>query len=216
MCGIIGYFNNNTKPDDLIVLRKVMIESKIRGKHASGIAWYNGQKIESYIKPVPISDLLNTFNLFAMLYNKSKICMIGHTRYCTSNIEYNQPIVSEDYNLAIAHNGVISQDSPDTWYNKFGYHCTGKNDSELILRALENMDNPINKFPESSIATVAIRDGKLEYFRNSKRPMWMGHIGSGIVIASTYDILNRSGVSNIKKISVANDLQERSYLQWKI
>ena len=118
--------------------------------------------------------------------------------------------------LAVVHNGVISQEPYETWETTYGYKCSGKNDSELILKAIENGDNPVYKFPDASIASIVLNNsGDIEYFRNTRRPMWVGKVGKGIIIASTYDILNRAGVRDIHKVEVENDLQKRDNTQWK-
>ena len=214
MCGIIGYYNDEVTSNDLGILKKVMIESSIRGRHASGAAWFDGSKICSLVKPIPIDKLVDCIDFTKLLYNKSKISFIAHARYCTSNIEYNQPIVSKS--LAVVHNGVISQEPYETWETTYGYKCSGKNDSELILKAIENGDNPVYKFPDASIASIVLNNsGDIEYFRNTRRPMWVGKVGKGIIIASTYDILNRAGVRDIHKVEVENDLQKRDNTQWK-
>ena len=58
MCGIIGYSSEDVTSNDLGILKKVMIESRIRGKHASGAAWFDGNKICSLVKPIPIDKLV--------------------------------------------------------------------------------------------------------------------------------------------------------------
>jgi glutamine phosphoribosylpyrophosphate amidotransferase len=214
ICGIIGYCGDGVNNSDLGILKKVMIESSIRGRHASGAAWFDGNKICSLIKPVPIDELVDIIDFKKLLYETNKISFIAHSRYCTSNIEHNQPIVSS--NLAIVHNGVVSQESYDTWESKYGYKCTGKNDSELILRAIENGDNPLTKFPDASIASISLdSSGNIKYFRNARRPIWIGKVGNGTMIASTYDILKRAGVRDIHKVEVENDLQKRDGTVWK-
>ena len=208
MCGIIGYENKETTKQDLETLKKVLYESKIRGKHASGIAWYDGTDIQSYVKPISIDKLISEFDLNKLVH-KGKVAMIAHARYSTSDIDYNQPILTET--MAVVHNGVITQDSPSSWHDTYGYKCVGKNDSELILRALEQGKDPLLEFPDASISAVVLNNtGGLNYMRNARRPLWTGVIGKGTVVASTYDILNRAGVQNIQKITVDNDLQERS------
>lgn len=215
MCGIIGYCNKKTTDTDLDILKRVMVESRIRGKHASGVAWFDGNRIQSIIKPIPIDILADEVDFNKLLYNSTEISFIAHSRYCTSSIEFNQPIVSDK--LAIVHNGVISQEPWETWEKTYGYKCVGKNDSELILRAIESGDNPIDKFPDASIASVVLdNSGNIEYFRNSRRPMWVGTIGGGVIIASTYDILKRAGVKDIHKVEVKNDLQKRDKRVWTL
>lgn len=215
ICGIIGYSNDHTTSNDLKVLRQVLIESRIRGKHASGIAWYDGGQICCLTNPIPIDELLASIDLFKLVYDKSKVSLIAHARYSTSDIAFNQPIANEY--LAIAHNGVITQSDPSNWESDYGYQCQGRNDSELILKAIENHDDPLKKFPTSSIAAVALDNhGKVTCMRNALRPLWKGMIGHGVVYASTYSILERAGVKCIEKIPCQGyDWERRDWTTWK-
>lgn len=210
ICGIIGYISPNVTTPDLAVLRTVMSESRIRGKHASGLAWYDGQGIQSYIQPIPIDSLLEQFDLAQTVY-KGKIAIIAHTRYSTSNIQFNQPIIGTS--MAIAMNGVITQADPQHWEGLYRYKCITENDSELLLRAIEAGDDPTTTFPTSSMAAITLDNkGRLTAFRNRQRPLWEGTIGCGKVYASTYDILHRAEVINIQKlppIGPGEELQRR-------
>lgn len=211
MCGVIGFTGTIGDSEQLAVLKNVMVASRIRGMHASGIVWTDGTKMESTIKPIPIDQLVNKVNWQQVI--GKKVGIIAHARYSTSDLKYNQPILGA--NTAIAHNGVITQSDPSTWEEKYGYHCNTKNDSELILRAIENGDDIWTTFPESSIAYVRLlSDGSLEYGRNGSRPLWVGEIpSSGIIVASTYHILSQSGVTNIREVesSCTTDLQRRCW-----
>lgn len=215
MCGVIGFISQNATIGDLEILKKVMIESRIRGKHASGIAWYDGKSIKSFVKPIAIDELVNEFDFNKLIINK-KVAMIAHARYSTSDIRYNQPIVGES--MAIVHNGVITQSHPKNWEKQFGYKCKTCNDSELLLRAMENKDEPLKKFNTSSIAALVLKNnGELICMRNSQRPLWMGILGEGTIYASTYDILHRAGIHDIKPVpnfSKNTDLQRRNFKQW--
>ena len=210
MCAIVGFESEKVTEKDLVTLKKVLIESRIRGKHASGIAWFDGEKICCEKKPLPMDKFLKDFDLSKIVYN-GKIKMIAHARYSTSDLEFNQPLVSG--NLAIAHNGVVTQEAPENWEKLFGYKCETKNDSELLLRAIENGDDIFEKFPSSSIAIVMLNRAGVIGKRNGKRPLWFGNIGEGKIFASTFDILKRAGVKNILPIfSVDKDLQQRGKL----
>lgn len=214
MCGIIGFTSTKVSDSDLQILKRVMIESRIRGKHASGIAWWDGSSIKSRVLPIPIDQLLDNFDLHSTI-SGGHVSLIAHARYSTSDIKYNQPLIGED--IAIAHNGVITQSEPENWEKTFGYKCRTCNDSELLLKALENHDDPYEVFPDSSIAAVILDKGNVKFIRNGVRPLWCGQIGKGIVYASTYDILNRAGVSDIIKILPPHrdELQRRNWKSWK-
>ena len=213
MCAIVGFDSENVTEKDLVILKKVLIESKIRGKHASGVAWFNGVKICCEKKPVPMDKFLQEFDLKKIIYN-GKVKMIAHARYSTSDLEFNQPLVSK--NLAIAHNGVVTQEAPENWEKLFGFKCETRNDSELLLRALEDKKNIFSFYPSASIALVKLTSAGVEGVRNGKRPLWKGEVGEGKIFASTFDILKRAGVNNIFPVkSVGEDLQKRGEL-WTI
>lgn len=214
MCGIVGYSNTNVTDKDLDILKKVIIASRIRGMHASGISWWDGESIQSNIKPVPIDTLMDSLTLSNFKYGKynKAISLIAHTRYSTSDIQYNQPLVGK--RCAIAMNGVITQSPPETWLSTYGYECETNNDAELLLQALENRNAPFIEFPEASYAVVVLEPGgHVGAFRNPMRPLWRGVIGDGVVYASTYAILNIPGVRKITKVPTLNsesDLQTRT------
>lgn len=216
MCGIIGFSSKNTTAKDIEILRKVMIESRIRGKHASGIAWSDGSSIHSKVLPVPIDKLIQGFDLNSLVV-RGQISVIAHARYSTSDIKFNQPIIGKD--MAIAHNGVITQDNPENWEKSYGFKCETYNDSELLLRVLEKGKQPDEVFPDSSIAAVILTiKGEIKAIRNGLRPLWQGKIGQGVVYASTYDILLRAGVKDIKKLKPdhkSDELQRRDFERWK-
>lgn len=214
MCGIVGFSGKIESHEQLLVLQQVLVESRIRGMHASGIVWSDGKALHSTVKPIPIDKLVSEFD-WTPLFNK-KISLIAHARYSTSDIRYNQPIVGEK--MAIAHNGVITQSNPKNWEKQYGYKCKTQNDSELLLRALESGDNIWDVFPDSSIAFVAIsKSGQMIYGRNGARPLWLGMIGDNIVYASTCHILDKTGVTGITKVSPSDykELQRRNCTQWE-
>jgi glutamine phosphoribosylpyrophosphate amidotransferase len=221
MCGIIGFYSKSVVDKDLNILKKVLIESRIRGKHASGLAWFNGKSISAIVEPIPIDELAEKTSLGNLMYEKGKMSLIGHARYSTSDIRFNQPLVGK--NIAIAHNGVITQVDPERWKDLYGYTCDTSNDSELLLQSMEkyrtihsiqkNFGEILKEFDGSSIASVVLDNkGDIIGLRNSIRPLWRGTIGKGIVYASTFDILNRAGVSSIERIpsQSPHDLQLRS------
>lgn len=191
MCGIVGADLTNPTEHDLEILKNVFLETEIRGKHASGFAWFT-DKINIVKKPIPISEHIKEIDFSDMVYN-NKLKLIGHIRYSTSDIEYNQPIGDET--SAIVHNGIISQEDPSVWNNKYGYSCNTKNDSELLLHAIRNGDDYFKKFNDPSISALYMDStGTIKNIRNGLRPQWIATINSGILYASTFDILQRAGV----------------------
>ena len=119
--------------------------------------------------------------------------MIGHTRYSTSDLLYNQPI-SNDV-LSVAHNGVISQEPPEDWESIYGLKTKTRNDSELILQCIMRNKEPLTMFKNSSMAYCALMENKtLIAARNGERPLYLTNFKEGIIFTSTKDIAKRSGL----------------------
>ena len=187
MCAVVGAFSK-TKVD-LELFQKVMVQSMIRGKHASGIAWNNNGKLAYRI----IDESAN----FLAFKNIDTNMIIGHARYSTSDLNYNQPIKTDK--IAIVHNGVISQEHPDTWKDTYGYNFNTKNDSEIVLRSYENNKHPLQL--DGSMATIILdmtEKPTILFFRNEQRPLYYS-TDKDIYIASTKNILERSGFEHILK-----------------
>tara|TARA_Y100001972_G_scaffold61171_1_gene74924 strand:+ start:96 stop:737 length:642 start_codon:yes stop_codon:yes gene_type:complete len=187
MCAVVGAFSK-TKVD-LELFQKVMVQSMIRGKHASGIAWNNNGKLAYRI----INESAN----FLAFKNIDTNMIIGHARYSTSDLNYNQPIKTDK--IAIVHNGVISQEHPDTWKDTYGYDFVTKNDSEIVLRSYENNKHPLQL--DGSMATIILdmtNKPTILFFRNEQRPLYYS-TDKDIYIASTKNILERSGFEHILK-----------------
>jgi len=187
MCAVVGAFSK-TKVD-LDLFQKVMVQSMIRGKHASGIAWNNNGKLAYRI----IDESAN----FLAFKNIDTNMIIGHARYSTSDLNYNQPIKTDK--IAIVHNGVISQEHPDTWKDTYGYDFVSKNDSEIVLKSYENNKHPLQL--DGSMATIILDmtdKPTILFFRNEQRPLYYS-TDKDIYIASTKNILERSGFEHILK-----------------
>lgn len=201
MCGVIGFAIKNVEEEDISLIRNIFLESMIRGKHATGVSFFNGEKVVTIKEPVPADKFLENNDPKDWAYNGNIIC-IGHIRYSTSDLNYNQPIATDK--LSICHNGVITQETPENWKNNFGYDTETRNDSELILRCLEHKEVPFKVFPESSMAVTTLDDtGRIIFFRNGQRPLHysflfnkenVGFGKRGVIITSTEDILRRSGM----------------------
>jgi len=197
MCGIVAVDIKDISSDQIESVKNILLETEIRGKHASGITWYSEvTKLNTIKKPVPVSELLNEFDLYRCVDdNNGHLAMIAHIRYSTSDLEFNQPITTDD-NLSIVHNGIITQSDPATWSDLYGLgKPTGKNDSELVLMALKNGEHPLIEFEDSSMAVATInKRGTVTAFRNGRRPLWITSLYNGYIATSTEDIVYRSGI----------------------
>jgi glutamine phosphoribosylpyrophosphate amidotransferase len=189
MCSVIGALIQNPSSKDFETIRKVFLESKIRGMHATGMSIvYNG-KVLTFKEPVPADRFVHLDNLEEMVNDDGNLYLIGHCRYSTSDLLYNQPIANEEH--SIVHNGVITQELAENWDKLFNYKCETKNDSELVLHS----DSPLEEYTDASMAVCELTfDKKLLAYRNGKRPLYLTSLENGVIITSTADISKRAGI----------------------
>lgn len=206
MCGLIGFTGRFSK-DVIHNLKSIMRESSIRGLHASGFAFSlndGGIKLKTFDEP--INRLADHFYDYVELSNPEdgdKFNFIAHARFSTSCIGWNQPIGDEE--LAIAHNGVITQADSSEWEKLYGYKCTGKNDSELLFHCIKEGSSPMEKFPSASISALILNRRELKYIANGKRPLWSVTTDSGVYFASTRDIFVRAGFDKDSCVKLTSD-----------
>jgi glutamine phosphoribosylpyrophosphate amidotransferase len=232
MCAVIGVIVQNPSKEDFEMIRRVFQESKIRGMHATGISflpkWSAG--IETVQDPIPadafVEKYMHNDNLKDMVSDDGNLYMIGHCRYSTSDLEYNQPLYYNE--KSIVHNGVITQELPEKWKELYNYDCITKNDSELVLHS----DDALKEFSHMSMGVVELYlNRSIRFYRNGKRPLYFTSLRNGYVVTSTSDIARRAGlempaevpmntymtidsnlITDIKKVYVDNlDLQEVEY-----
>ena len=197
MCAVIGMHNSNSHID-MLMFGRMLEQSMVRGKHATGIAWVENGSVQTFIMPEPASK----FEIPEIKTNT----IIGHCRYSTSDLAYNQPIHDKD--LAVVHNGVITQSAPETWQETYGMSFKTKCDSEIMLRTWEKGTHALHL--EGSMAALLIdarQKNALHFFRNEQRPLYYSVAGATVHIASTKDILKRSGIRSCLKAKCCVDYQ---------
>ena len=192
MCGVIGVHLRDVSHDDLLLVDALFRQSMIRGKHATGATYLKEEQLITIKESIPADQFMDKWDV-ADWVDGTSLRMIGHIRYSTSDLRFNQPFQNEY--VAIAHNGVISQD-PDVWE----FETETENDSELILKALENKLNPLEFYANRSMAVTQItHQGVVMGYRNHERPLWYARRDNGIFFASTRDILDRAGIQDAVK-----------------
>lgn len=199
MCAIIGAVISNPSLEDFAMLKRVFLESKIRGMHATGMsfipAW--SDKVVTIKESKPADYFVNTHlhndNLNALISDDGILYLVGHCRYSTSDLEYNQPISNNK--VSVVHNGVVSQELPEHWEELYGYKCETKNDTELLLHTIEDGVSPLERWEDASLSVAELYlDKKIRAYRNGKRPIYLTTIKNGFIITSTEDIVKRAGV----------------------
>lgn len=192
MCGVIGAKIHNVEEADLLLIRNLFKETRIRGKHATGVTFLKQGKLHTIKEPIPADDFIAKHNPADWVDSDNVLTFIAHARYSTSDLRYNQPIADDE--LSVVHNGVISQESPDSWSSLYGIECETKNDSELLFHTLKNGESP-EYWQDASISTIWLTDdGSLQYSRNGKRPLWIFEDQRSLVLTSTKDIAKRAGI----------------------
>ena len=209
MCAVIGVDCNNSI-ENINFINSLFIQSKIRGLHATGISFVENNKIVTIKESLSANEFIKRYNIGEIFKNKKRIKLIGHCRYSTSDLRFNQPI--SDDKLSIVHNGVVTQELFENWKNKYGYDCITQNDSELIFRALKDNNDIDIKFKGISFSLIILNNvGDLTVIRNSLRPLWKAEYDSNIFYASTKNIFLRSGFSNeiISKVESCDNKEKQ-------
>ena len=219
MCGVIGVQLERVTEENLQTVRDLFLRSMIRGKHATGVTYFDGKQLVTVKEPIPADKFIKRHDPADWVYEHDLddtqcLAFIGHTRYSTSDLYTNQPFVGcvEDEQVAVAHNGVISQEAQETWE----YDTVTANDSELLLRCIQDGKHPLEVYADRSMAVTTIETSHrinednsvgakfpmVHGYRNHERPLWKAHFrdSSGIVFASTADILHRAGVPKCDRL----------------
>lgn len=217
MCAIIGAYIEKPSASDLVTLANVFRESSIRGLHATGLSWVRDNRIHTMISATPAGKFVEAFDLKNTINEDGNLYLIGHCRYSTSDLNYNQPLWYES--LAIVHNGVVSQEMPEKWKDLYGYDCKTRNDSELILHTLKANKSPLVEFSNSSMAVVELyKEKKLRFYRNGKRPIYFTSLPNGGIITSTKDIAIRANLNDPVEIdmncyaTISNGILQKNFV----
>ena len=154
MCGVIGI--NSIDYIDPNVIKKLLEQTRIRGLHATGVSFIYNSRIFSEIVPAPSTD-------FRVLDFKIKH-LIAHCRYSTSDLEYNQPIFTEDF--SIVHNGVIDQSDPSGWAKKYNMNFRTRNDSEIILNSWVKNKHPLLLDGSMASIILSLKEKSINFFKD--------------------------------------------------
>lgn len=189
MCGVIGYWSAVPTAADRTTVRRLFLESKIRGLHAFGFATLNNLAARTLDLP----------NLLKILRQADYLGLIGHTRYSTSGdwrVEANnQPIVLDG--MSLCFNGVISMKLKAEYEQEYGRLYQTENDGEIFMRHVLDGGDPVafTQQMTGSFAGCYIRQGEVFALRNDRRPLWYAVRGDAVFVGSTRDILSRAGLA---------------------
>lgn len=196
MCGVIGFACNKPTKSLYEFVTNAMVETEVRGPHATGYAYLDNQGKVRYKKaPVKASEYVNT-RAWTSLKNNMPKRLLGHCRYTTTgsqdNNKNNHPHVGHRY--ALIHNGTIKGYEYRPWTELCRTEC----DSEAILRVMELGQSVVkatsrafNCFYDSNFSVLLLdkKTKDMHFFRNPARPLRVWRGDSFIVIGSTENIL---------------------------
>lgn len=193
MCGILAFAGDNT-PKNLKLIHDLMLQLSLRGTHATGFAIQTKGPLDILQAPVGAEAFLAQFPMDFLLPNhKQPIRLIGHTRYSTSDLEWNQPL--ERDGTALVMNGVISQEFPHDWPMAEVFDYQTGNDAEVAL--MYALNGQRGHMP-GSFAIAELNEADILVYRNTDRPLWWGRGEDYSVVASTQDALKRCRVPEIQ------------------
>jgi len=192
MCSIIGW--NGSFDED--VVESLCYNSRIRGLHAFGYSYVlNNQVI--------VKKFLQYEQFITSLKSDKPNKFIAHFRYSTSggykDENNNQPITRD--NLSMVFNGVLDMRNKSDMQEAYNVEMSTDNDGELaVIHKLKSEQSFIEFVKNKSFAGAFIdSSGEIQVFRNINRPAHIGEYKGTKVLASTKDILRRSGI-NVNKI----------------
>jgi glutamine phosphoribosylpyrophosphate amidotransferase len=205
MCGVIAYRSaiGVSNPNDMDLLIRILMQSKIRGLHAFGVGTY----IDGAIVTKRFLHLSECIDYVGSVFANVR-GIIVHCRYSTSGdwqmLENNQPVVLG--NSCLIFNGVISMKTKEGMEQEYGVKLNVCNDGELFLhqRDPEQFISSIR----GSFAGVWIRDGVMYMMRNSKRPLWYIDTKVSTFVFSTRDIINRAVGGSVTSLAISCDANE--------
>lgn len=195
MCGVIGYQSDHPRAAHLQTLRRLFLESKIRGLHAFGFAatWRGQNDRWMVVKDLDLRTVLA--KLRAIPLGDWPLSVIGHCRYSTSG-DYRDPLNNQPITLdgmAFAFNGVLDMREKHQYETAYGRTYTTGNDGEIFMRHVLDGGDPVEfACRTGSLAACYLYHGEAYALRNNYRPLWYA-TGSGTTwVASTVDILRRA------------------------
>ncbi len=209
-CGVFGVYSPNEDVARLTFFALFALQH--RGQESSGIATADSKKIRVFTGMGRVSNVFNEESLGHL----SGHIAIGHNRYSTagsSRIANAQPIVVGDdaSTLAIAHNGNIV--NATHLYEELigqGYTFKGSTDSEVIANLI--LSSPEKKWVDKiryamrrlqgAYSLALLTPQELFAVRDplGVRPLCLGTIDSGWVVASETCALDHLGANFIREI----------------
>ena len=209
-CGVFGVYAPNEDVARLTFFALFALQH--RGQESAGIATADGKKINVYARMGLVSQVFNEESLSSLVGNIA----IGHNRYSTrgSSQECNvQPIIvgKGSNTIAVAHNGnIINAEHLHEELSGQGYTFHSSTDTEVIANLIisspekdwiDKIKYAMRRLQGAYSLTVLTKDtlfGVRDHF--GVRPLCLGTIDGGWVIASETCALDHIGASFVRKV----------------
>ncbi len=209
-CGIVGIYGPDLPVSRLCFFGLFALQH--RGQEASGITTNNGRKLRTHKGAGLVSQVYKEEDI----ENLSGYIGIGHNRYSTSAggaLNHAQPVLNDAETFALAHNGNLpSVKLLEEFLKSENALKNDRSDSELIADAIdvylkkgETLQRSVEKiFPllTGAFALVMMTNDTLVAVRDQygMRPLCLGSIGEGFVVASETCALKTIGANFIQEV----------------
>lgn len=210
-CAVVGVSTKKSDTEAAHTAYRALFALQHRGVEGSGIVSTDGGTLIAVRKPGMVRDVFSQSDIDTL----QGAIAVGHNRYSTNGNRHAhlQPVLNMSIGFAFAHNGNI----PDTteleaYLHKRGYITDQYNDSELFGNAIasklhggRNFNDAITEvsaITAGAYACVATHGGDLVGFRDPHgiRPLEIGQLENGIIIASETCALDTVGATHIRSV----------------
>ncbi len=210
-CAVFGVYGKGLEASRLAFFGLYALQH--RGQEASGISASDGNIIRTHKGPGLVNHVYDEQILSELLGHIA----VGHNRYSTSGgggHHHNQPCISSDNILALAHNGNLpSTKKLEKFLKLKGIEINEYNDSEMMFQAIQYFLNTGSTIEESMAKSFPLFTGAFNLIVMTKdklvamrdecgiRPLSIGKLNGGYVISSetcALDTVNAEFVRDVK------------------
>ncbi len=209
-CGIVGIYGKELPISRLAFFSLFALQH--RGQEASGITTSDGKKFFNHKGAGLVSQVYKERDIESL----KGYLGIGHNRYSTSGggaLEHAQPVVNNEKNFALAHNGNLpSITALENFLKTNKILKKNRMDSELITDAIDFYIKKGDSMPDAVKKTFPLITGAFSLVMMNKdtlvavrdaygmRPLALGKIGHGYVVASETCALSTVGAKFLREV----------------
>ena len=210
-CGVVGVYARGEDAARAAFFGIYVLQH--RGQESAGIAASDGRMIRTHTEMGLVGQAFQEYDLSRL----PGYISVGHTRYSTtgsSNISNAQPIISKGtgVEIALGHNGnVINAVELREELYDWGLSFDSSADSEIIAHLISNA--PADNWSDRAAYTMRRLQGAYSLVMMTKdqligmrdplgvRPLCVGKLGSGWVLASESCALDHIGADYVREVA---------------